>query len=176
MNSDVLDREDRESAAYHEAGHAVIALFHRWEISPEGVEIDDRQYTGLRCRLWQMALEAPSVIISLAGVRAECKWRRLKHSPSDEGLLDIIEAVRFGYDDEAEGDHGDAFRHLIGLYPNARDEELIELYRRYEGETLALLETPHLWAKIELFAAELVARGKISATLAERLYFDTLIT
>jgi hypothetical protein len=53
--------------------------------------------------------------------------------------------------------------------PTRRIPSSLRLYRRYEAETLALLEDPSLWSKIELVAAELVALGEISATQAHRL-------
>jgi hypothetical protein len=147
-----------------------MALWHGWGISQEGVEIDRRQYTGLRCTLFQNDLEAPNVIISLVGWRAEHKWhgRGAAHRLDDE-IESIIAAVRYWWEEEADCDDGDAIRHLLRLHPDATDAELIALHRRYEAETLALLEDPALWSKIERVAAELVALGEISATQAHRL-------
>jgi hypothetical protein len=124
----------------------------------------------LRCSTDDLLHEFPDVVISLAGWRAEHKWhgRGAAHL-SDDDLECIIDAVRFGWEDEADGDDGDAIRRLVKLHPEATDAELIAAYRRYEAETLALLEDPRLWSEIERVAAELLKRGKITAMRAHRV-------
>jgi hypothetical protein len=162
----------RQAAAYHEAGHAVVAMYYGWSISPEGVEIDERQYTGLRRSAYDRLRERPVVVISLAGWCAEHKWHGLGGpAHSDDGDLEyMIDVVRRGWEeDETEGDDGDAIRHLLKLHPEATDAELIAAYRRYEAETWALLEDPERWSEIELVAAELLKHGKITAMCAHRV-------
>jgi hypothetical protein len=157
----------RRATAYHEAGHAVMALWHGWEISPEGVEIDEREYTGNRCTIYQHNEEAPRVMILLSGWLSEHNWHRLgPRSASDEDLMDTIDAVRRGDEFEIDcfGDGADALAHLLRLRPDATDAELAALYRRYEAETAEIL--PDLWPQIERLAAELISLGKIDAARA----------
>jgi hypothetical protein len=161
---------ERRAAAYHEAGHAVFALNEGWEISPEGVEIDRRWHTGLRIPILDLSAEAPAVRVWLAGWRAEHKWhgRGAGHS-SPDGIEWYIAEIRDEFEEEMAvgGDDADAIRHLLKLHPAATDDEIHALYRRYEAETLALLD--ELWPKIERVAAELIKLGELSALDVHRL-------
>ena len=144
-----------------------MALWHGWEISPEGVEIDEREYTGNRCTIYQHNEEAPCVMISLAGWLSEHNWHgRGRRSASDEDVMDTIEAVRHGDEIEIDcfGDDADALAHLLRLRPDATDAELAALYRRYEAETAEILS--NLWPQIEGLAAELIRLGTIDAPRA----------
>ena len=39
--------DQRRETAFHEAAHAAVAYWFGWQVNPEGVEIDQRQYCGL---------------------------------------------------------------------------------------------------------------------------------
>jgi hypothetical protein len=88
------DDLQRAAAAYHEAGHAVIAVFLGFDISPEGVEIDERQYTGTRAYIYHLGGMAPyhqiSVYQYLAGWLAEWHWHRLGVQYRSEEDIDVI--------------------------------------------------------------------------------------
>jgi hypothetical protein len=74
-----------------------------------------------------------------------------------------------GGNGETEGDDCDVFRHLLRLRPACADDALIGLYRKYEGQTLALLDRRDLWSQIELLAKELFGRGQLTAAQAHEL-------
>jgi hypothetical protein len=63
----MIDMDDRQrQAAWHEAGHAIVAFrFSRW-INHEGIEIDRRPYSGL-WRTPTSDTERAGVMIACAG-------------------------------------------------------------------------------------------------------------
>jgi hypothetical protein len=169
----LTEAHHRAAVAYHEAGHAVMALWHGWQISPEDVEIDAREYTGTRCLVCQRNLEGPWTIICLAGWLSEHKWHRRGPSsqyPEFDDLEGLINDVRFGHEEDSEGDEGDVIRHLLELHPHATDADLMRLYRQYEQRTAELLNVPFVWFAIERFATELLKRGKIGARRSATLW------
>ena len=99
-----MQRLQRRAAAYHEAGHAVVAYLVGWWVNDEGVEIDDRQYTGLRCYVQDHNIPGRA-LICLAGRLAEYKWLRQpgRCRYSDDDLQSIIDDIRYDQE-EVEGD------------------------------------------------------------------------
>jgi len=154
----------REAAAYHEAGHAVVAYHFGWWVNEEGIEIDARQYTGLRCMSFDMTASR-SVPISLAGWLAEHKHhgRGARHQ-SDDDLAFVIDDIRNDWGDAADvaGDEFDAVKILIEENPDASNEGLISLVREHEAATWDLISDPELWSQIERVAAMLIMNGKLS--------------
>src|SRR5689334_18103473 len=90
----------RRATAYHEAAHAVVGCEVGWWITPEGIEIGEREYTGLRC--WSEDLTGRNLaLVSLAGWNAEHKWHGLgQEILNDEELIDILSDVRDGVDED----------------------------------------------------------------------------
>jgi hypothetical protein len=155
----------RKAAAYHEAGHAVVACHFDWWINHEGVEIDARQYTGLRCCAIDMTASR-QVPICLAGWLAEHKWHGCGPKfRTDVDLASEIDDIRndWDVDPEDQGDSFDALKILANEYPSATDEELIACFREHETATWDLLSDPEVWSQIERVAAALVGAGKLSA-------------
>ncbi len=66
-----------------------------------------------------------------------------------------------------DNDDGNAIRHLLKLHPAATDAELVALYRRYEAETLALINEH--WSNVERVATKLIKSGELSAIDVHRL-------
>jgi hypothetical protein len=95
-----LATRQRQASAYHEAGHAVVGYYFGAWLNPEGVEIDARQYTGLRFRPWDYTTET-RVIVSMAGWLAEHKYHRGgRRGFVNEDTAYCLEAVRDGMDEE----------------------------------------------------------------------------
>lgn len=149
----------RHAAAVHEAGHAVVArCCFGWEINCEGMEIDDRQYTGLRFTKQQFSLRA-RVMVLLAGWASEHRWHRRGTSYSDDELRGyLIEAAQrrciSGHD------IWDAMQSMEMGMRHAENEAIIAQYRQYEQELALVLDK--LWDKILGVANALVKKGRIS--------------
>ncbi len=162
MNSIPLEPDQRRHAAFHEAAHAVIGYYFGWWLNEEGVEIDERQYTGLRCeqRTWT---ERASVCVSLAGWGAEMRLAPDLARPfPDEELLACLEDLRWWGHSDLQGDEADVFERLMETRPDASDEDLMALYRGYEAETAALLARPAVWASVQRVADALLERGRLT--------------
>jgi hypothetical protein len=158
----------REAAAYHEAGHVVIADYVGWWVNPEGVEIDQRQYTGLRCNKEDDSTEK-AVLVDLAGWLSEFEWHGRDGLRSDDDLMSAIQEVRDCGDFTEEpdedwgwGDDEEAFHRLLGDFPGASDDELLVMYRDYQVRVQALLKDPAIWRAIEAVAAALTVKGRLN--------------
>ncbi len=185
-----IDRIDqRQAAAYHEAGHAVVGYCCGYRISHEGIEIDDRQHTELRRHgvrldvdvqgdplLEQLQREAErnEVCVNCAGWLAEYRWHGQGGLHTDEDLQVYINVIRrenwaiVG----ARGDDSDTLTLLIERYPDATDGELIATFRKYQALAQDLLADPAAWHAVELLATALIAHGKLTCRDAETILGD----
>ena len=172
---EIVSREDlvRNAPAYHEAGHAVIGVQYGWKVNHEGVEIIEREYTGMR-RLVLLDTTEASVVISLAGWASEYKYHSLGFkSHDDDELLSLISDIRYWeQDSENHGDGHDAFIALLDESPNANDNELIHQYRYYENICIGHLEKQRIWQAVERVAQGLIEKGKLNAEEVEQLIWE----
>jgi hypothetical protein len=151
--------DQRLHAAYHEAAHAVVAYYFGWWVNHECVEIDERQYCGLR-RYTSDNTEQAQVCVNLAGWRAEMRLNPVRATARSEfDLIDSLCDAR--WDPEEDDDDIDTFRRLLQEHPHATDEDLFALYRFYGAMTDEILSRPNVWASIERVAHALLQHGKL---------------
>jgi ATP-dependent Zn protease len=146
--------ELREATAYHEAGHAVVALalgrpIHRVSI------LADREFLGT-CRFGK-AVFRPSedwlereALIALGGLAAEARFTgiyALEGAAKDRRYVAGLALQRTG---------------------NARKAERLE--QRLLSKTEHLLAQEENWRAVEVIAAELLRAGVISGRAARHLY------
>jgi ATP-dependent Zn protease len=141
------------ATAYHEAGHAVIALaldrpIHRVSVLP------NQQLLG-KCE-FRKGVQRPSddwiereILIALAGMAAEAR-----HTG--------------GYDRGAAGKDLASARKLM-LY-RASERSLDRFERRMLSKVENLLGEESVWRAVELIAAELLKLGQISGRAAKHFY------
>ena len=171
MNMEITDNQIREAAAYHEAGHAVISITCGWSVNREGVEIDERTYTGLELSPrdntpWRR------IRINLAGWLSEYKYHGLGGLREDADLQYMLEMAKTpeSADEEDIGsDDFNTFKALLEDYPEATDKELLAKYREYQNEVMESLNDPNIWKAIEVLAAELIKKGKVEGDEANEL-------
>lgn len=142
-----------ELTAYHEAGHAVIALFHdrpihRVSILPSHERLGQCEFGKGVFRPSEDALER-EILIALAGFAAEGR---------------ILGTYAF------EGAERD-LRYVRRLVLERKSERAAPRYEeRMLAKVEALLGDDNLWQAVELIAAELLKHGVISGRAARHLY------
>lgn len=144
------------ATAYHEAGHAVVALALGRPVEKVSIKPDDRRlgWCAFRKGLYgarKDVIEA-HVLILLGGIAAEAR-----------------KTGRYGWDEAAQD-----FRDLRSLTrpPNERHAERFE--RRMLDKTEHLLDRPGLWPAVEAIAAELLSRTAISGRAARHLFAEAI--
>jgi len=158
---------NRWAACYHEAGHAVSAYEVGWWVNSEGVEVGNRECTGLGCREidftpWRRAY------VFMAGLMAEYKFLRLKSFPREAELADILAAIRAG--ERCDGDEGEVLRALAEQFPEAPEADLIDLYREYRQVLLTEMDRKTgFWDRITHLAEALFRNPHLSADQVETL-------
>lgn len=142
-----------ELTAYHEAGHAVIALaldrpVHRVSILPNRERLGQCEFGKGVFRPSEDSLER-EILIALAGLAAEAR-----HS----GTYAM---------DEADRD----LRYVRRLVLQRKSERAAPRYEeRMLAKVEALLGEDTVWQAVELIAAELLKHGVISGRAARHLY------
>jgi hypothetical protein len=167
----VLSKDSQRNAtAYHEAGHAVVAYMVGWRVNHEGVEIDRRQYTGMR---YPVCEDRPSsiAIVFCAGWLSENRWHgRGGRLLDDEDLLYCIGVARGHEIGEGGADNEEIFKAFLKEFPDKSDQWLSELYREYECQCWdVFISDPTVWRAIESVAELLVKKGAITANEVETL-------
>jgi hypothetical protein len=165
-------KDDLESCAYHEAGHAVAAYEFGWYLRHGGVRIGKNAEARLRTPDELRTSEA-EIIVTLAGWVAEAKYCGVKSLVAYNEIFDWIEDFRRNPEacngPSSFNDPHDVARPLLKAYPHLSDRGAYRMVRRYERETAALLAEPRVWSAVERLAAALLRRGQLSHAAAVNL-------
>jgi hypothetical protein len=155
------DRE-RVATAYHEAGHAAVAVWfglqlERVELTPDHPvhagccqeKVDDPHALSLALELGAEEVIRPQITILLAGRAAQQKG---------------------GVDHVPGADHHDLelARKMAALMAGCASEAE-EVLDRSRVETRQLLDTPAVWAGVEALAGALLVEGRIEGDQAHRI-------
>jgi hypothetical protein len=141
------------ATAYHEAGHAVVALclgrpVHRVSVLPNHLRLGQCEFGKGRFKPSEDALER-EILISLAGLAAEAR-----HT----GTYEL---------DAANHD----LRYVRRLVLERKSERAAPRYEeRCLSKVEAMLADDATWRAVELIAAELLAHGVISGRAARHLF------
>lgn len=154
---------ERERAAYHMAGHVVVAYWLRWPFDDEGVVIRERDHSEFPYEL-SSAPEQTEICVHLAGWLAEILLCPSLASPSDDELHIVLDWADWDHSwaDVGAGDFG-AFRRLVRERRTRCRRVLIAAYRAYEIRTVELLRQPIIWKAVEQLASALLERGRLSS-------------
>jgi len=149
----MADPPPDEATAYHEAGHAVLALalgrpVHGVSVRPNRDHLGYCQFKKAVFRPSEDWLER-EILIALGGIAAEA-----------------IHTGTYAWD-EAERDL-DYVRDLAGQRAGDRKAERLERRLLNKAEHL-LIKAGH-WRAVELIAAELLRRGEVSGRAARHLF------
>jgi len=148
-----MEQEHDEATAYHEAGHAVIALALGRPVQHVSI-LPDREALGL-CEFGKSVFRPSEdwlereALIALGGIAAEA---RLTGERAWDGAARDLEYVN---------------RLCVSRAGERRAERL---KRRLLGRAEHLLTQPGYWRAVELIAAELLRRGTISGRTARHLF------
>jgi hypothetical protein len=150
--SDAPDQHD-EITAYHEAGHAVIALcldrpIHRVSVLPNRERLGQCEFGKGRFKPSEDALER-EILIALAGFAAEARHSGTYHMESANHDL----------------------RYVRRLVLERKSERAAARYEeRMLSKVEAMLADEGTWRAVELIAAELMKHGVISGRAARHFY------
>lgn len=158
MNDEAEDGEEsleeQTATAYHEAGHAVLALYlgrpiHRVSIQSNHLRLGQVELTRGMARPSKDFVEDESIFL-LAGMAAEAR-----HTGS--------------YSHGHAGADLRAVRDLIAARA-ATERQAEKLERRFLDKTEYLLDDPALWMAVELLVAELLAKKTVSGRAVKHFY------
>lgn len=145
---------DDVATAYHEAGHAVIALALGCPVQKLSIKPAERWLGRCEFRKGRFAaykdLAEAQILILLAGLAAEARH-----------------TGRYGWDEAAHD--LDLVRSLLGARA-ADDRRAERLELRLLDKTEHMLDRPELWLAVERVAAELLRRTTISGRTARHLF------
>lgn len=138
-----------------------------WWVNYEGVEVGNREYTGIGCREidytpWRRAC------VFMAGLMAEYRFLHLKSFPHETELAEILAAIRSG--ERPTDDQSEILKALAEQFPTAPDGDLIDLYKEYQQVLLREMETSDsLWDRIQRVAEALFRKPKLTPDDVEAL-------
>lgn len=167
----VVDRQTLvEDAAFHEAGHAVIAYEVGWccrYVEIEGVRNGTENYTAVAYRAFDRNLWR-KLLGNHAGRLAGAKYLDRVFPYADEGDLQfVVETVR---EDEVFGsDDAESVQSILKEHLGASDQAVMAIFREYERECWEMLQDEVVWSKVERLAAALLEHGRIDRREVERI-------
>ena len=142
-----------QATAYHEAGHAVVALALGRPVAAVSV-LPDGLFAGI-CKFGKKAFRPTEdwlereMLIALGGIAAEAKWTGKYSWGGADRDLRYVRTLSIQRAGEARAER---------------------LERRLLAKTEHLLAQDEHWRAVEFIAAELVIRGSISGRTAKHLY------
>jgi hypothetical protein len=142
-----------------------------WSYDVPGVPDGGRDYTGMRCQVWAYTTQARACV-SHAGWLAETILRPDLSTREDEELARQIDELQWQDEADDPDDAHDTLRALIEANPHMSAQDLLGEYRRYETETLAILNRPEVWQSIERVAHALLAKGRLTGDEVEACLAD----
>lgn len=150
--------DEEIATAYHEAGHAVIALIvgrpvHRVSILPNQLRLGVCELKKGALRKLQDVLEA-EILVLLGGLAAEARFRGKYHWQSAQKDLRMV-------------------RELVETRA-ASARQVDRLERRFLDKTEHLLGQEGHWAGVERLARELLVSKSISGRAAEQLFAEAI--
>ena len=166
-----------ENAAYHEAGHAVMAYQVDWwvrYVEIYGIKNGKKDYTALtRYSLYDDSGRA--LLINCAGWLSEWKndngGEKLKPQDHLDFVYDEVQSLLYYDEDDIIncGDDGSSIFRIIKDFPNFSEVQVIKYYRKCELEAWGILENPEVWSKVEKLAKALLEKGKIEKNEVEKI-------
>ena len=153
MYTDDMKPSQDEATAYHEAGHAVVALalgrpVHSVSILPDREHLGMCEFGKGTSRPTQDWIER-EILISLAGLAAEA--RHTGDYAWDAAHRDLLYVRRL-------------------TVQRAGERQAERLERRLLAKTEHLLAVEQNWRAVELIVAELLRRGEISGRAARHFF------
>jgi hypothetical protein len=153
-----VDAAERRVTAFHEAGHAVVAMYlgrpvQRVTIQPNAIRLGLCEFKPGRGKAVKDWLEAEAIVM-LGGLAAEA---RHTGQVCEEAALHDLRAVRALIAGRALG-----------------DRQADRLERRFLDKTDHILDQPGLWDAVTRIADELLLRTTISGRAAAHIYEDAL--
>lgn len=147
---------DPTTAAYHEAGHALMAHLLGGRVVQVSLEVDDDGHMGRTTVEWRRRNAAEqrrcSALVALAGPVAEARWR------GDVSLLDALSAW-----------HGDWQEVQAALAAEAGDAGPAVLLTRWLREVRQQFDDASVWELLCRLADALEAHATLDETLLDEL-------
>ncbi len=159
---------DRVAAAYHEAGHAVMAYRVGWWINDDGIEIDRHQHTGLSFP-GEDTNSRHAGMVCLAGWEAEHQFHGKGGMRNAASLLDDLHRVIDGTGCDDWGDVEAMFQAMMTDNPGQPPAHYLRDGIECLHKTRIELRNPVVWAAISRLAQALTERGSLDPESVERI-------
>jgi hypothetical protein len=157
------------AAAYHEAGHAVLAVHVGGTLDDAGVTIDGFWHCGGRFQFRRDAVAEHIVLpYILAGDCAEFEF--LAETEPFASRRQVADALRAGRSGAWHGDLEYAMAILRKNNPYLTSDALFDRYKVYAEATYAVLQETQIARAVNMVAAALLRKGRLSAEEVNRIY------